>query len=92
MITDIGGIFLDASKKVIILDNLKSKRISQAIFILNDGETDEFSAVREAERLVTDYLAGKPLCVSKKSKPLKFLLLFLGCTLFSLILFLFFRI
>lgn len=79
---------MEASKKVIILDNIKSKRISQAIFILNDGETDEFSAVREAERLVREYLDGEPLCLKKRPRALALAAVFLCCTLISLVLFL----
>lgn len=80
---------MEASKKVIILNNIKSKQISQAIFILNDGEVDEFSAVREAEDIVSAYLDGKPLC-RRRRRPL-LLLLFLGCVLFSAAVFFFLR-
>lgn len=77
---------METSKKVIILDNIKSKRIAQAIFILNDGETDEFSAVCEAEKIVREYLDGKPLCAKRRSLPLALALIFLCCTFVSLIL------
>ena len=51
---------MKAEKKVIILDNIKSEHIKQAIFILND-DADDFSAVSEAERIVWEYLGGVPL-------------------------------
>lgn len=79
---------METSKKVIILNNIKSKRIAQAIFILNDGETDEFSAVREAERLVMEYLDGEPLCAKKRPKALTLVCIFLSCVLVSFFLFL----
>ena len=52
---------MKAAKKVIILDNIDSPQIAQAIFILNDAIGDEFSAVIEAERIIDDYLGGMPL-------------------------------
>jgi len=59
---------MQASKRVIILDNLNSSRISQAIFILSDGASDDFCAIKEAERLIADYLGGQPLSPKKKRK------------------------
>ncbi len=59
---------MQGSKRVIIFDNIKSARISQAIFILADGAADDFSAVKEAERLVEDFLGGEPLLVKKKGR------------------------
>ena len=52
---------MKAAKKVIILDDIDSPHIAQAIFILNDTDPDEFSAVIEAERIIDDYLNGMPL-------------------------------
>ena len=52
---------MKAAKKVIILDNIDSPHIAQAIFILNDSDPDEFSAVIEAEKIIDDYLNGIPL-------------------------------
>lgn len=78
---------MEASKKVIILDNIKSNRIAWAIFVLKDGETDEFSAVREAEAIVSDYLSGKPLFRKKKSNLKRIILIFLACLSFSAALF-----
>ncbi len=59
---------MQGSKRVIIFDNIQSARISQAIFILADGAADDFSAVKEAERLVEDFLGGEPLLVKKKGR------------------------
>ena len=80
---------MKAAKKVIILDNIDSPHIAQAIFILNDSVQDEFSAVIEAERIIDEYLGGTPL--SKFSgkrffaKPLFWLLLASGVFLVALI-------
>lgn len=46
---------MQKTKKVIILDRVNSKFISQAIFILKDCPQDEFSALEEAERIVREY-------------------------------------
>lgn len=62
---------MKAEKKVIILDNIKSEIIAQAIFILNDGAADEFSAVSEAERIVWEYLGGVPLSRLARHTPAK---------------------
>ncbi len=61
-----GGGIMQGSKRVIIFDNIQSARISQAIFILADEAADDFSAVKEAERLVEDFLGGEPLLIKKK--------------------------
>lgn len=50
---------MNLSKRVIILDKLNSPHIAQAIFILKDSSTCEFSAVMEAEKIVSDYMANK---------------------------------
>ncbi len=59
---------MQGSKRVIIFDNIQSARISQAIFILADEAADDFSAVKEAERLVEDFLGGEPLLIKKKGR------------------------
>lgn len=51
---------MEAAKKVIILNKLNSPLISQAIFILKDEGTDEFSAVTEAERIVEEFMYHNP--------------------------------
>lgn len=47
------------TKKVIILEHINSPVISQAIFILRDGDIKEFSALSEAERIVSEYIEKK---------------------------------
>ena len=44
-----------SDKKVIILDNIKSDCIEQAMFILKDFRPDNIDAVHEAERIVENY-------------------------------------
>ena len=44
-----------SDRKVIILDNIKSDCIEQAMFILKDTKPDNIDAVREAERIVENY-------------------------------------
>ena len=44
-----------SDKKVIILDNIKSDCIEQAMFILKDSRPENIDAVREAEKIVEDY-------------------------------------
>ena len=48
---------MGTTKRVIILSNVKSPLIAQAIFILKDDAGDEFYAVEEAERIVDRYMA-----------------------------------
>lgn len=60
------------AKKVIILDKIESPAISQAIFILRDEDANEFSALYEAERIVEDYLANRPISRKKNFIPLFF--------------------
>lgn len=55
---------MNLSKRVIILNRVKSPQISQAIFILRDTSDADFSAVDEAERIVDEYLLFNS--VSKK--------------------------
>ena len=46
------------TRKIVVLNNLKSPRIEQAIFILRDENvTNEADAVSEAQRIVEAYLA-----------------------------------
>lgn len=54
-------------KKVIILDNLASPFISQAIIILKEGaEYDNDNIIKEAEKIVAGYFPN-----SKKNPPKK---------------------
>ncbi len=59
------------TRKIVVLDGLKSTRIEQAIFILRDEQTiSESDAVTEAERIVSTYLEtlSQPVCKSNKKK------------------------
>ncbi len=48
------------SKKVFVMNNLNSRYIEQAIFILKDNETRlSDSVIYEAEKIVSRYLAGE---------------------------------
>lgn len=44
-----------SDRKVIILDNIKSDCIEQAMFILKEVHPKNIDAVREAERIVENY-------------------------------------
>ena len=44
-----------SDKKVIILDNIKSDCIEQAMFILKDKRPENIDAVREAEQIIENY-------------------------------------
>ena len=44
-----------SDRKVIILDNIKSDCIEQAMFILKDTRPENIDAVKEAERIVENY-------------------------------------
>ncbi len=44
-----------SDRKVIILDNIKSDCIEQAMFILKESHPKNIDAVREAERIVENY-------------------------------------
>lgn len=54
-------------KKVIILDNIASPFISQAIIFLKDGtDCEENTILKEAEKIVADYFPKNPPKKSKK--------------------------
>lgn len=58
-------------KKVIILDNIASPFISQAIIILKDGaEYEENNIIKEAEKIVSGYFPKKTKKLPKKSNTL----------------------
>ena len=69
---------MKTGKKVIILDDIKSESIAQAIFILNDG-ADEFAAVSEVESIVGEYLGGVPLSSFARHTSLKRVVLLSTC-------------
>lgn len=43
-------------RRVIVLKNLNSPQIEQALFILKDGREESESAVYEAERIIEEYI------------------------------------
>ncbi len=45
-----------SDKKVIILDNINSDLIEQAMFILKDEKSENIDAVSEAEQIVANYM------------------------------------
>lgn len=58
-------------KKVIILDNIASPFISQAIIILKDGaEYEENNIIKEAEKIVSGYFPKKQKNLPKKNNKL----------------------
>ena len=44
-----------SDKKVIILDNIKSDCIEQAMFILKEPRPENIDAVSEAEKIIENY-------------------------------------
>jgi len=61
------------TRKIVVLDNINSSRIEQAIFILRDtSQICESDAVTEAQRIVNTYLnsLSQPLLQTKKKKRL----------------------
>ncbi len=76
------------TRKIVVLNNIKSPKIEQAIFILRD-DTDctESDAVSEAEKIVSLYLENmkKPLIEAQKQKGNKFQIILSGlmCAIFS---------
>ena len=58
-------------KKVIILDNIASPFISQAIIILKEGaEYEENNIIKEAEKIVSGYFSPKSKKFPKKNTKL----------------------
>lgn len=77
-----------SDRKVIILDNIKSDCIEQAMFILKDTKPDNIDAVREAERIVENYTKKYHYTLhqgkfSKKKIPVAVAMgIVLGCAVF----------
>ncbi len=75
-------IYVNNTRKIVVLNNLKSQRIEQAIFILRDEKSfSEADAVIEAEKIVDSYLENmrRPLLEKSTQKNNKNkILLFLG--------------
>ena len=80
---------MKGTKKVIILDNVNSKTISHAIFILKDTQKSEFSALEEAERIVDEYIAG---CFTEKKRSYLLPCIALMGTVLAFILCLYFKL
>lgn len=66
----------DSTKKVVILENLSSPYVSQAIIVMRDYDPRlESRAIIEAERIVTAYLdntklnSGRPKKIIRKKVP-----------------------
>ena len=75
------------TRKIVVLNNLKSPKIEQAIFILRD-DTDctESDAVSEAEKIVRMYLDDiqKPiLCHKEKKSKFPVILGCITCVIFT---------
>ena len=79
---------METAKRVIILKRLNSPLIAQAIFILKDDRTDEFSAVVEAERIVEEFMYNPS---SSKHKEYAFALIFTILAVAGVLLVLLFR-
>lgn len=73
------------TKKIVVLDNINSSRIEQAIFILRDGSRIcENDALSEAQRIVNSYLESlsQPM-FSEKPKKRHSTRFFLAMTLYT---------
>lgn len=75
----------NTTRRVLILKNVNSEMIEQAILILKDSAPDGDSAViREAEKIVEKYMDKKLPKVREEKKPKTVLALSLGAAFFSL--------
>lgn len=87
---------LNNTRKIVVLNNLKSQRIEQAIFILRDEKNyNEADAVIEAEKIVDSYLENmrRPLLEKSTKKDNKNKLIWLlGSTVVMVSALLFFMI
>ena len=61
------------TRKIVVLNNIDSPRIEQAIFILKEEAScpDESAAVKEAQRIVDTYVKNlySPILKKQKKKP-----------------------
>ncbi len=78
------------TRKIVVLNNIKSPKIEQAIFILrDDADFCESDAVSEAEKIVSLYLddLNKPLYSPPKIRNKNFSIIIgsVMCALFSLV-------
>ena len=61
---------IDNSKKVIIIDNIKSSNIQQAIFILKDKikAVEDYNVLEEANHIIYQYISQNNGCLTRPSK------------------------
>lgn len=82
-----------SDRKVIILDNIKSDCIEQAMFILKDSSPQNIDAVTEAEKIVENYTKRLRYklypygAVKRRAFPAAFLGIAAGVGIFALIFF-----
>lgn len=75
----------NTTRKVVILKNVNSEIIEQAILILKDSAPDGDSRViREAEKIVEKYMDKKPQKIREEKRPKITLIVSLGVTFLSL--------
>jgi hypothetical protein len=74
------------TRKIVVLDNINSRRIEQAIFILRDSESIcESDAVSEAHRIINTYLESSvPPSLRAKQRANRKAKLFVAMTLYTL--------
>ncbi len=61
---------IDNSKKVIIIDNIKSSNIQQAIFILKDKmkAVEDYNVLEEANHIIYQYISQNNSYLTRPSK------------------------
>lgn len=75
----------NSTRKVLILKNVNSELIEQAILILKDSAPDGDSMViREAEKIVEKYMDKKSQILQEEKKPKRLILLSLGVAFVSI--------
>ncbi len=75
----------NTTRRVLILKNVNSELIEQAILILKDSAPDgDSKIIREAEKIVEKYMDNKSQKVREEKKPKTALLLSLGVAFVSL--------
>ena len=58
----------DSTKRILIIDNIKSSNIHQAIFILKDRETaiKDFNVLDEANNIIYQYLKQNDIPITRE--------------------------
>lgn len=75
----------NTTRKVLILKNVNSELIEQAILILKDSAPDgDSKVIQEAEKIVEKYMDKKVHNIREEKKPKTALLLSLGAAFISL--------